>query len=379
MQNYTFFIITLLITNFSFWSFAQQEVSSPLKILLFAENNLKQNDSQITKRFSNALSASLADVRMRVMSPEFITQRISSTEPNGSSGSPYSHLTENNKITLAKQLNANAILSANLNSFSSSKAVIPKFDRTVLTLTLSVNYKFTTTDDASAFFGDRLEIEKKIPSSSQVDLSFSEDAILAELVEQAAKLVSDNILASNLTSSEVISKFVKNANIPTSNPITKLDSQQKLISATIIANFKGINFPEIIQDDKGVISLSGNILKVSPNDAEVHINGILVGNCSGKKPLKIPEGICRLQIKRPGFVMKEELINAYDGVFYSFNLEPTHKEYQIWCEKVKFLQEIRAGEAFNQNQKRLAEGMFEFLKNSKYDVPEINLNKTLFQ
>ena len=163
MQKYTFFIITLLITNFSFWSFAQQEVSSPLKILLFAENNLKQNDSQITKRFSNALSASLADVRMRVISPEFITQRISSTEPNGSSGSPYSHLTENNKITLAKQLNANAILSANLNSFTSSKAVIPKFDRTVLTLNLSVNYKFTTTDDASAFFGDRLEIEKKNP------------------------------------------------------------------------------------------------------------------------------------------------------------------------------------------------------------------------
>jgi hypothetical protein len=104
-----------------------------------------------------------------------------------------------------------------------------------------------------------------------------------------------------------------------------------------------------------------------------------VGTCSEKNPLKIPEGICRLQIKRPGFVMEEKLINAYDGITLSFNLEPTNKEYQLWREQLKFLQEIKTGEAFNQNQKRLAEGMFEFLKNSKYEVPEINLNKSLFQ
>jgi hypothetical protein len=244
---------------------------------------------------------------------------------------------------------------------------------------LSANYKFIATDNASAFAGNRIQIEKKIPITSQVGLSFSEDAILAELVEKAAVLISDKILASDLLETEVTSKFIRNANMSLKNPATKLDPQQKLISATIIARLKGIKLPEIINDADGTISLSGNNLEVSPGDAEVHINGILVGTCSEKNPLKIPEGICRLQIKRPGFVMEEKLINAYDGITLSFNLEPTNKEYQLWREQLKFLQEIKTGEAFNQNQKRLAEGMFEFLKNSKYEVPEINLNKSLFQ
>ena len=379
MQKYTFPFISILLANFSFWSLAQKESSPQFKVLLFADSNLKQTDTQITKRFSSALSASLADVRMRVISPDSITQKISPTKGNESSGSSYRQLTQNNKITLAKQLGAHAILSANLNTFTSTRAEIPKFDRTVVTLRLSANYKFIATDNASAFAGDRIQVEKKIPITSQVGLSFSEDAILSELVEETAALISDKILASDILEKEVTSKFIRNSNMPLENPATKLDPQQKLISATIIARLKGINLPEIIKDADGTISLSGNNLEVSPGDAEVHINGILVGSCSEKNPLKIPEGICRLQIKRPGFVMEEKLINAYEGITLSFNLEPTNKEYQLWREQLKFLQEIKTGETFNENQKRLAEGMFEFLKNSKYEVPEINLNKSLFQ
>ena len=379
MQKYTLPAIFILLGNFSFWTFAQKESNPIFKVLLFVDSNLKQTDSQITKRFSSALSTELADVRMRVISPESITKNISSTKGNVISSSPYGQLTLNNKITLAKQLGAHAILSANLNSFTSTRAEIPKFDRTVVTLRLSTNYKFITTDNASAFAGNRVQIEKKIPITSQVGLSFSEDATLIKLVEEAAGLISEKILASDLLEKEVSSKFVRNSNMPIENPATKLDPQQKLVSATIIARLKGINLPEIIKDADGAISLSGNNLEVSPGDAEVHINGILTGTCSEKNPLKIPEGICRLQIKRPGFVMEEKLINAYDGISLSFNLEPTDKEYLLWREQIKFLQEIKTGETFNENQKKLAEGMFEFLKNSKYEVPEINLNKSLLQ
>ncbi len=77
--------------------------------------------------------------------------------------------------------------------------------------------------------------------------------------------------------------------------------------------------------------------------------------------------------------MEEKLINAYEGLSLSFILEPTEEEYNRWKEQIRFLQEIKAGDTFNQNQIKLTEGIFEFLKNSKYEVPEINLNKSLFQ
>ena len=77
--------------------------------------------------------------------------------------------------------------------------------------------------------------------------------------------------------------------------------------------------------------------------------------------------------------MEEKLINAYEGLRLSFTLEPTNEEYNRWQNKIRFLQEIKTGETFNQNQVKLTDGMFEYLKNSKYEVPEINLNKSLFQ
>ena len=137
--------------------------------------------------------------------------------------------------------------------------------------------------------------------------------------------------------------------------------------------------PEIISGKDGKITLSGNILEVTPGDAEILINGLVVGMCSKDGQVKVPEGICRLQIKRSGFEMEEKLINAYEGMTLSFTLKPTNEEYDRWHKQIRFLQEIKAGEIFNQNQIKLTEGMFEFLKNSKYEVPEINLNKSLFQ
>ena len=140
-----------------------------------------------------------------------------------------------------------------------------------------------------------------------------------------------------------------------------------------------MSIPEIISGNDGQLSLSGNNLKINPGDAEIIINGLTVGMCSNDQEIKIPEGICRMQIKRSGFVVEEKLINAYEGLSLSFILEPTQEEYNLWREQIRFLQEIKTGDTFNKNQIKLTDGMFEYLKNSKYEVPEINLNKSLFQ
>ena len=39
-----------------------------------------------------------------------------------------------------------------------------------------------------------------------------------------------------------------------------------------------------------------------------------------------------------------------------------------------FLREIKSGEKLDQNQQKLTEGLYDFLKNSKYKVPRIDLN-----
>ncbi len=378
MYNLILLLLSVILINVSSLTFAAEEKLSHSKVLLLTENSLKQEFKNLDKRFSNALSARLADVRMGVITPYTITRGVNSNNQQKILPS-YKELEKNNKITFARQLGADAILSVNIDEFTSTRAEIPKFERTVVTFKLVTNYQFISSAQKSALGGESIIVEKKIPLTSQVGLSASENTILSELLDQAAEMVSKSILNSELLETEMASKFKNSSKSKFNSPLAKFPADQKLVSVTISANLKEMMMPEIISGKDGQLSVSGNELKVNPGDAEILVNGLLIGMCSKDKQIKVPEGICRLQIKRTGYVIEEKLINAYEGLSLSFILEPTEEEYNRWKEQIRFLQEIKAGDTFNQNQIKLTEGIFEFLKNSKYEVPEINLNKSLFQ
>ena len=378
MKILTFPLYLVFLLKVTCLTIAEEKKHTHYKVLLLTENSLSNDFKNIDKRFSNALSARLADVKMGVITPDTITSVINSKNeqkilPN------YKELRKNNKITLARQLGADAILSVNFDSFTNTKAEIPKFDRTVLTFRLVANYQFISANEKSALGGDSIIVEKKIPLTSQLGLSTTENTILSELLDQASEKVSKSIFNSNLLETEIASKFKNSSNSKFTSPLGRFPTNQKLVSVNISANLKDMSIPEIISGNDGQLSLSGNNLKINPGDAEIIINGLTVGMCSNDQEIKIPEGICRMQIKRSGFVVEEKLINAYEGLSLSFILEPTQEEYNLWREQIRFLQEIKTGDTFNKNQIKLTDGMFEYLKNSKYEVPEINLNKSLFQ
>jgi hypothetical protein len=259
---------------------AEESQPTPAKVLLFTANNLLQSDKTIVERFSKTLSARLADARLGIMTPEMITKSISSSTNKTNNDTPYKDLSRNNKITLARELDASAILSANLNSFTISKAEIPKFNRTVKTLKLSANYEFISTNNATSFAGNRVVIEKKIPLTSRMTLSFSENSVLINLVEEIAELISKEILNSDLTDERISTKYSKHTEKSSLNPLNNITSHKKLVSATIVAKLKQMILPDIIKNEDGDVSLSGKNIELLPGDAEVYINGILVGNCS---------------------------------------------------------------------------------------------------
>ena len=376
--NVNLVLIVVYFVKITFSTFAEEEKLTHSKVLLLTENSLNKEFTNLDEMFSNTLSARLSDVRMGVITPDIRTSGIR-TKKEDKSLTNHRELTQNNKITLARQFGANAILFVNINSFTNTKLEIPKFDRSVVTFRLVSNYQFISASEKSSFGGDSIVVEKKIPFTSQVALSTTETTVLSELLEQAAEIISKSILNSDLMETEIVSKFSNSSKNKFSSPLDKFPSDQKLVSVTISANLREMTMPEIIFEEDGQLSLSGNVSEINPGDAEIFIDGLLIGMCSKDKQLKVPEGICRLQIKRAGFTLEEKLINAYEGLSLSFILEPTNEEYNRWREQIRFLQKIKTGDTFNQNQIKLTEGIFEFLKNSKYEIPEINLNKSLFQ
>ena len=100
--------------------------------------------------------------------------------------------------------------------------------------------------------------------------------------------------------------------------------------------------------------------------------------CFSQEIISIPKGIHRLKIRHAGYISEERLINAHQGMKISISIQPSPEEYERWRTQLLFLENAKAGAILTANEQKIAEGMMEYLKNSKFEVPEINLNKSLF-
>ena len=306
MKILTFPLYLVFLLKVTCLTIAEEKKHTHYKVLLLTENSLSNDFKNIDKRFSNALSARLADVKMGVIRPDTFLNNINSDNQQ-KVPSPYKTLTQNNKITLARQLGADAILSVNVDSFTNTKAEIPKFDRTVLTFRIVANYQFISVSEKSAFTGDSIVVEKKIPLTSQLGLSTSENTILSELFDQASEIISKSIFNSNLLETEIASKFKNSSNSKFTSPLDGFPTDQKLVSVNISANLKDMTIPEIISGNDGQLSLSGNNLKINPGDAEIIINGLTVGMCSNDQEKRYLKVSAECKLRDRGFSSRRNL------------------------------------------------------------------------
>ena len=123
MYRLTLPLVLALLLKVSYSLFANENKQLHSKVLLITENKLNQNFLNADQRFSNTLSAKLADVRMGIITPDTITSKIGSSNQQ-ELRSIYQELNKNNKLTLARQMGANAILTVNLNSYTKKRADI---------------------------------------------------------------------------------------------------------------------------------------------------------------------------------------------------------------------------------------------------------------
>jgi hypothetical protein len=101
--------------------------------------------------------------------------------------------------------------------------------------------------------------------------------------------------------------------------------------------------PEIVMNEQDQLVFSGIELEVIATDAEIEMDGILVGNASPDRPISIPKGIHRMTVRRAGFSSEERMINAHEGMKLTIEVQPTPQEYELWRSQLIFLENAKAG------------------------------------
>lgn len=349
-----------------------------IKAAFFVTNRLQDENIAHTEHLQDLLTAELSDIGLRIVSPDATIKAVSELTKDSDNGDkPFASLLTNNAQNLAQKLGAECFLIVSLNQFTKTIVNLPKFKRSIVTFRLRAGYRMSTSHDAASFKGNSFTVEKKITLTPNINVLESSDAVLTSLIDDVVDRMSKDILDSDLLNEKISTKFTQSSHSIARNPVIPGKLQGVMVSVIIEAKMENLKFPEILRDEKGNLVISGKELDVIPTDAEIEVDGVFIGNTSSDKKLAIPKGLRRLVVKRPGYTSPERIINAYDGMNLSVLIKPTAEEYREWNTQMLFIQSLQDRQALTKDRSKLTEGVYEFLKNSQYEVPEINIHKSL--
>ena len=353
----------------------EQDRSRKAAFALFVEIPTTDIDISHAEYARDRIAAELTRLNFSIITSETVTREVRSLRGNIEQNA-YKSLSDNNMQSLAIQLGADYLMHFTLNDFSSEYKDLPRFDRKIYSHRLSANFRVISSNTRTSVFGQSLSAEKKIPVTSNIIIEKSKSGLINELINQ----ISDELVVYVMDMESKMSAVTKQSNARQTKSLSQLSlNGVDNVNVTIIAKLKGLAWPSIEKNDTGDYVFNGTEQTLEATDAEIEVDGLFVGNCSGETAISIPSGIRRLKVSRSGYVVTEKMINAHEGMRLTLLLEPSDEEYRKWREQLIFLQNVKKGEKLTDAEVKQAEGLYEYLKNSKFEVPSSVTNNTIFK
>lgn len=373
MSRYTKIIIFKL-----FWVMGSYALShaSTSKFALYVEVPTSKIEKSHADYARDSIAAELSRLNFQIITPQSVVDAVGKVIGDNDRHD-HGSLSDNNMQSLATLLDADYFMCFTLNGFRSESKDLPRFDRKIYKHTLSANFRVVATGSAASSFGKSLSVTKNIPVTSNIQIEVSKSGLINELIDDAVSQLSAYIIEKEKNTNPSVS-----TNLPprlNSPSLTQLKTgNREKVNIQISAKIQQIVLPEITKNKDGSFMITGNNHTLEAADAEVQIDGVFVGNCSSDDNLSVSPGIRRLKVTRGGYVAFERTINAYNGLKLAIQLKPTADEIREWREQLAFLQQIKIGERLTEAELLKARGVYEYLKNSKFEMPSNITYKSLY-
>ncbi|MDG1138318.1 MAG: hypothetical protein P8N49_02205 [Opitutales bacterium] len=360
------------------WLCLSQAFSSPSQtVAVFIDDQIDQSQDSSSAIYAREnLSASIAGKGFQVITHGTVTKSLKKYSGSGQQSNIQATITDNSIQTVTQQLGAHYFLLLTLNRFSTEVKDLPRFDRKIYTHRLDANYRLVNSASSGSVTGKNISASKRIPVTSKILIQSSKQSILNELINDIIGQIVDHL--GNSAFSHLTKPPVQAIQQTRSAKQSVASINSSKVQVFISVKLQNLVWPEISKDGKENLILTGTNYQLEATDAEIEIDGVFVGNSSSTGPVLIQPGLRRLKVIRSGFIVQEKMINAYEGLKLNLLLTPTDEEYARWQSQVAFTQKIKRGEKLTDIEVKKAEGMYEFLKNSKYELPDNVTIKSLY-
>jgi hypothetical protein len=256
-------------------------------------------------------------------------------------------------VSLARQLGADAILSATITSLIVDERHLSyPTEQLVLTYTLNVSWALLSGATGASLDGSIVKSQERFRESANI--THGQFAGLDRLLEQDAQAVATAV-ASSISAHPVLLGGDAVATRPVTVKVT-------------LAN---MTVPEIRQDGDSWVVGSGRY-QVEPFACTVTVNGFLAGSTPG--PIHMVNGPSRLRVEHPLCTPYDGYVSLAAGVD-SIDIPMTFSEAGAaqWRRRTAFFESLKDGDVLRKTELEMARGMATFMKNSRITIDTSNV------
>lgn len=333
---------------------AQEDKAAPKARLaaMFIKNRAgTQFDSKIPV-FEDLLTGEITDMGFRVMSPEDTVkalQTFAGVKPDQTiPGAKLDELLENNTsaLRLAQNMGVDYMILASITTFGKDSQLLRRpdlgIDRKITTFKLRTTYKILDASIGDSISAGNILSTQKIQEAEGVR---EETDLLNDLLSDAAKKISAELKAKGGTEA-----------------IADARKQEGAANFIISCSMQDLSVPEVVKDEAGNYTLTGNRYKLEPISVTVELDGVVIGTAPGN--LTAAPGLHKMRLSREGFEDWERTINIREGQQLNVAMTLTAEGRAYWLQMAEFFARMKREERLSEADAELIRGVAQKMRQS---------------
>lgn len=321
---------------------------------IFVKNRAGDELADKSRTFEDFVVGEVTDLGFQVISREDTIQAVGDfvDNPGENTGRDLDALLDNNTtgLRLAQKLQANFLIIAAISSYGKQdkKIQFRDVDRSITEHSLRVSYKILDGIRGSSLSSGTVRETKRVQQSDTLQSTSSD--LLNTLLSGAATKIGKKLEEKGGASA-----------------IAEQSSSQQSVKFEVTCEMQGLSLPAVVQSDNGEYSVSESEYQLQVANANVSVDGTVVGSTPGT--FQVKPGLHKLRVTRNGFQDWERTIQVTGNQqTISVKLTPTNETMKRWRKNAQFMQNLKTKSKLTDAEVERIEGIAQMFRQSGYRI-----------
>lgn len=336
---------------------------NPRRVAVFVRDVSPEVPDHYTDALETLVTASVAGPGVEVISRALVLNAVSELSTRGANrggDDGYADAAarllsdQASALSMARTLGADSFLVATIADLSESRRRFNdpdiKVNTDIAQTTLTLTWNVIAGDTGGSLGSGMADATSRVRQSEGLSVSAPD---IGELLKQAARTIGADARRTLLA-----------------DTTRATQPAQGEVAVRVDVSMQDLSVPDIRKiDGEWVVTADQYLLE--PRAVDILADGFLVGTAPGS--ISLSPGPHRLRVEQPGLEPVDRFIVAREGMTLTIPMRLSDEGMTRWMRHATFLEGLKDGASLRRNEEKIAEGIAEFLRNSRLNLDTSSL------